>query len=159
MGSKLREHLEWITGLAVVVSLVVLIVEVRANTRTLERQITLDATIRLSDPFLEPAELIGGYERVKERDGWDNPNAAFMEHYGMEPGEAIAWVRYLIRLWSGVRADFEYAGPTPALEARVRSLLMYPDNQLYWRYAPPFPEEFEAYIESISPGATSRAPQ
>lgn len=157
MGSKLREQLEWITGLTVVISLIVLIVEVRANTKALERQVNLDAITRVSEPFLEPAELLAGYERVKVLDGWDQPNAAFMEHYGMEPRQAVAWVRYLILLWGGVQADFVYGGPTPELEARVRSLLAYPDNQLFWSNTSGVDPGFEAFIESVVPGATGRA--
>jgi hypothetical protein len=156
MGSKLREQLEWITGLAVVISLIVLIVEVRANTKALERQINLDAATRISEPFLEPAELLAGYGRVKAVDGWDQPNAAFMEQYGMESSEAIAWVRYLMLLWGGVQADFVYGGPTEELEARVRLLLSYQDNRLFWSYARSDPE-FEAFVESVVPGTADRA--
>jgi hypothetical protein len=157
MGRKLREQLEWITGLAVVISLIVLIVEVRSNTKARERQVNLDAITRISEPFLEPAELLAGYERVKALDGWEAQNAAFMEHYGMEPSQAVAWVRYLILLWGGVQADFVYSGPTPELEARVRGLLGYPDNQLFWSIASGTDPEFEAFIESVVPGATDRA--
>ena len=145
------------TSIAVVISLFVLIAEVRANTRALEREVLLDQSSRLAEPFLDSEELFGAYERVKAVDGWEHINSAFIDHYGMDNRQAIAWVRYLVSLWEGVEADFVYSGRNSELEDRTASLLAYPDNRLYWSVAPPYSEEFEAFVESVVPGATERA--
>ena len=157
MASKLKDQLEWITGLAVVISLIVLIVEVRANTQAIEREILIGSSARLAEPFLSGPELFSAYERVKAVDGWEPMTEAFMEQYDMESAEAIAWLRYLIQIWQGVEADFAYSGRTQELESRVRSLLGYPDNQLYWSVAPAYSDEFEAFVESVVPDAAVRS--
>jgi hypothetical protein len=146
------------SSIAVVISLFVLIVEVRANTRALEREVLLDRSSRLAEPFLESEELFGAYERVKAVDGWEPLNSAFIDHYGMDSRQAVAWVRYLVSLWQGVEADFGYTGRTAELEGRVAGLLLFPDNRLYWSVAPPYAADFEAFVESVVPGATIRAP-
>jgi hypothetical protein len=64
------QRVELIASVSVVVTLVWLIVEVRANTGALERQILLDRAANMATPFMEGPELLKSFRRVESVDGW-----------------------------------------------------------------------------------------
>ena len=64
------QRIELIASVSVVVTLVWLIVEVRANTGALERQILLDRAANMATPFMEGPELLEPFRRVESVDGW-----------------------------------------------------------------------------------------
>jgi hypothetical protein len=146
-----RRWAELVAAISVVVSLVVLIVEVRANTKAVERQVLLDRTASVTGPFTSTPDLLAAFEKVKRVDGWDSMTTALMRRYGLEPGEATAWFMFLLNVWRGFEADFAYAGPSEELAASIRGTLQFPDNHLFYETRM-FSPEFAAYVESIAPG-------
>jgi hypothetical protein len=97
------------------------------NTKALERQVLLDRASNVAAPF--------------------------MERCGMEPQQAVAWSFSLYKIWNGYQADHLYAGPSEHLAAEIRSLLSFPDNQVYWSHSKSgFTAEFREYVKSVSAG-------
>lgn len=146
----LTKSVEWITNLAVIVSLVVLVIEVRANTRAIERQILLDRYARIASPFVQGPELIEAVQKVKAVDGWPDVNRRLMDRYDLTEAEAVAWTRHLMMIWLGLEADFASTGPSPSMAATIQDLLANPDNQVFreaWRFSP----EFTHYLQTLVP--------
>ena len=151
-NGRWAQRVEVIASVSVVVTLVLLIVEVRANTGALERQILLDRAANVTTPFMEGPALLEAFRRVKSIDGWGPLEAEFMEHYGLEPDQSVAWMMFLYKVWSGLEADYAFAGASDELTASVQGLLAIPDNQMYWKHsAGGFSPEFAAYVETVSP--------
>jgi hypothetical protein len=144
------KRLEWISSVTVIITLVVLVFEVRANTRAVERQILQDRNANVAAPFLSGPELLQAIERVKTVDGWPEVEQRFMERYEMTPVQAAVWSRHLMAIWMGLEADFASNGPSDAMAASVWSLLQYPDNQVFWAHST-FSGAFTAYVRSVAP--------
>lgn len=145
--SRLPVFVEVLTGISIVVSLVLVAMEVRANTKAIERQIRVDRAQAMALPVLESAPLREAYGIIKNRDGWEPEVSAFMEAYGLSPEQAIAWTRFLHRMWLETEADFEYMGPDPELLISVVGSLTFPDNRLFWEAAADaFTPEFRAFV-------------
>lgn len=143
------ERVEMVASICVVVSVVLLVLEVRQNTRAIERQILSDRVSNLTVPFLEGPELLMAFQAVKSVDGWDELHRAFMEEYGLEPAQAVAWTFHLNRVWNGLQIDFFADGPSDVMARGVKSLLAYPDQRLFWKHER-FSPEFTAYVESLT---------
>jgi len=159
---SLARRIEWIGQAAVVITLVVLIMEVRANTKALERQIVLDSSSQLSTPILSSPELLAAYERVKAVDGWEPIVLALVEQYDMTHAQAVVWGRYVLTLWQGLQADYVYAGESPELTARIKFLMAFPDDRLFWSVVsgsepPLFSRDFSDYVERSSGVGGSRS--
>ena len=141
---------EIVTGISVVITLVLLLIEVRANTGALERQIRMDQAQSVAEPLLDDALLRSAYSKVKQRDGREPEVTAFTEAYGMTEEEAIAWTRFLYWAWVRREADFRYLGRDPELAASIQGLLVFPDNQLFWAAGRDgFSEDFQAWVEEL----------
>ncbi len=145
-----RHWLELIAAISVVVTLIVLVIEVRANTKAIERQILLDRTANITAPYTSGPELLAAFEKIKRVDGWRAADLAFMQRYGLEPGEAVAWTMFLLNVWRGLEADFNYSGPSDDLAREIEALFTFPDNQLFYD-AGLFSPEFTAYVANLTP--------
>ena len=84
-----------VTGLTVVISLVVLIVEVRANTAAIERQGRIDQLSMVTQPFLDDVEMGLVLAKIKAVDGREKAISALMEAYDLTDVEAASWGRLL----------------------------------------------------------------
>lgn len=158
---RLQIIVEILTGISIVITLALLTVEVRGNTRALERQIRMDQGQSIAEPVLESEVLRQAYVAVKARDGREAEIAAFMERYGLTEEQAIAWTRFLFWTWTSREADFEYLGRDPALQATIAGLLTFPDNALFWEISGPgFSPEFQEWDEEIraETGAADQTP-
>lgn len=150
-NDRWRSRIELVAAVSVVATLILLVVEVRANTKALERQIRLDRTSNIAAPYTSGPELLEAFEKIKNVDGWNADHQAFMERYELEPSEAVAWSMFLLNVWRGLEADHDYVGPSDELTNAIRGLLVYPDNRLF--YDPQaFSSDFAAYVERVSPG-------
>ena len=97
-SSKLRNWLE-ITGIvALIISLAILIFEVRENTQAINRQISTDRAAALAGPFFE-ADLAPILSKIMTVDGYNPLVNSYMEAYDLTPEEAILWQRHLFYLW------------------------------------------------------------
>ena len=138
-----------VTGLAVVISLVVLIVEVRTNTAAIERQGRIDQLNMINLPYLDDVEIGLILAKIKAVDGREGHVTAFMEAYDLTEVEAAIWTRALYSVWGAIEADYLYSG-SGAVERTVRAMIDYPDARSYWQHSRPFhSEEFAEYIDEI----------
>jgi len=144
-----RWWLEMVTGLAVIISLIVLILEVRTNTAAIERQSRLDHISMLTQPFLDDVEMGLVLAKVKGVDGREDLVSALMEAYDLTDVEAASWNRHLYSIWGAIEADYLYAGPD-FVEGNVRALIDFPDAKIYWQNMRSFhSEEFVEFIDEI----------
>ena len=149
-GPGWTRWIEPLTSVSVIISLIVLIAEVRTNTRAIERQNRLDYVTSLTEPFLDDVPIGAVLAKIKAVDGREAPIEAFIEAYGLTDVEAAAWGRYLYRLWYGIEADFYYSG-REAVESTARTLLLYPDAKLYWKTNRGYHSaEFGAFIDGLT---------
>ena len=148
--SRWLERVEIVAALSVVITLILLVVEVRGNTKALERQILLDRGSNVAVPFMEGPELLTAFEKVKAIDGWGALEAELMARYELEPAQAVAWMFFLYKVWTGMEADYVYAGSSDELASSIEGLLAFPDNRLYWRHSGDgYSADFRAYVESL----------
>lgn len=147
-----KDRMEVVVGLSVLVSLIVLIVEVRTNTRAIERQSDLDYIDAVTQPYIDDVQMGEVLAKIKAVDGREPTVAALMAAYELSDVEAAAWGRFLYRTWFGVEADFRYGG-REMVEESVRLLLPYPDAEIYWETIGPFHSpEFRALVDELRNG-------
>lgn len=106
---------------AVVVSLAVLIFEVRENTQAINRQMSNDRAAALSVPFFE-GDLPTVLAKVAKVQGYGPTLNSFMEVYDLTLEEAILWQRHLFYLWDVLESEFLAEGDSNGLRAQVRGL-------------------------------------
>ena len=127
---RLSDWAQVFGSIAVVISVVFLLQEVRGNTLAVERQAAVDRAAALSDPFFQASELRTAFEKVRAVDGESPLQSVFIDRYEHTPSEALVWTRHLLQLWSTVEADFNYGNRDLAAEW-VRALIANPDNRLF----------------------------
>jgi len=135
---KLERWVNWAeitASLAVVVTVVLLIQEVRGNTEAIERKATLDRATAFNSPFFTNPQLPAVLAKIKAIDGLDPIPQALIERYKLTSEEAILWERHLASIWMGLQADYSMRGESQELETTIRDLLTNPDCQLYWQHA------------------------
>jgi len=142
---KLALAAEIVASFGVIITLVLLLLEVRGNTLTMERQIEMAHFETLFTPFIEPSVLLSAMTKIKTVDGSEVDVAAFMATYDMSEAEAIAWSRFQLIMWAGIQQRFVYDGPSDRLAAEIRKLMNHPDVALFLKHSH-FSEEFTAYI-------------
>jgi len=140
---------EIIASVAVVVTLIVLIVEIRGNTLAIERQAVLDRSEHFSAPYLDGQDLAAIHAKVKAKDGVSSVVQAIGDRYALSPQEAVVWHRYLDRIWSNLIANYRYGGPSAEIEETVAVFLTYPDSQIYWEHNRGIPVDFRTYVQSF----------
>ena len=134
---KLKEwaHFAEITAsIAVVASLVFLTKEVGENTRALERQSLRDRSAAIASPFLDVSRVPKILTKIKAVDGIESLEQAYMDRYDLTHEEASIWTRYQAVMWNGLEADFVADGASPAMETYIKTLLIYPDAALSWKF-------------------------
>ncbi|HEX5789196.1 MAG TPA: hypothetical protein VFY03_13520 [Woeseiaceae bacterium] len=141
-------------SVAVVVTLLFLVFEVRQNTLAIERQIRLERQGRLIKPYMESPEFREIYTAIKAKDGQEPRVAAFARHYSLSPEQAVYWVRHLDEIWTGLEADFLQNGPSPELDSMLFGMKSFADGRLYWEVAGAeeamrFSPRFVEYVNAI----------
>jgi len=117
-------------SIAIVISLVFLIHEVRNNTLTQERQMLEDRYSNYTDTILDSPELGDIYAKVKAIDGIEPLAGAYVERYQLTPSEAVRWARMVSRtLWMW-QAQYLFSGSTEELQNEIRAVFEYPDLRL-----------------------------
>jgi hypothetical protein len=148
--AKWKDYAELLGFVAIIISLVVLIVEVRQNTLATERQIALDRAAAMTSPFFD-SELASILAKIKSADGADTNIMPFVETYDLSYPEAVIWERHLWYAWEVLEAEFEADGRSPSLDASVLAMLVTRDNQLYVTYSGKFrfSDDFRDYVTSL----------
>lgn len=151
---KLERGAHWAeigASVAVVASLLFLVQQVRQNTLMLERQFALDRATAFNSAYLEESRLPEILARVKEVDGAEPVEVAFVQRYGLAYEDAVRWARHLALVWTVLESDFSANGRSDALDAVAWSLLRSPDNRLFWESGGPqiTSPEFRTYLEGL----------
>ena len=121
---------EIVGGVGILISLVVLVLEVRQNTALVERQILLDRSNWVAQiidsPYIAPI-----FAKIKAIDDDIVPTErAFMEQYDLTFEEATRFTTWLRQMWSGFQAEFETG--TPGLDEIIKDILQHKDQELFW---------------------------
>ncbi len=121
---------EIVGGVGILISLVVLVLEVRQNTALVERQILLDRSNWVAQiidsPYIAPI-----FAKIKAIDDDIVPTErAFMRQYDLTFEEATRFTTWLRREWNGYQAEFELG--TPGLDSVIKDMLQHKDQNLFW---------------------------
>ena len=153
LGKKLQpwaQFAELLSSVAVIVTLFFLIVEVRNNTRALERQIELDGISRVTGPLISSSDFAEIYGKVKEVDGAEPLTVALSKRYRLTLDQSVRWARYHHQIWLGLQADYLHNGRSDRLDATIRSLLPFPDSKQFWQHEKGlFTKSFVSYVEGL----------
>ena len=145
---------EIVGAVAVVATLAYLAVQVRQNTRMMQREAHLDRIRHVADPLIEsPDRLAKILAKISAKDGSREPvTLAFMREFDLTYEEAIPFLRYLHRLWMGYEADYLFTGPSDHLAKIIPAMLTFPNCQLFWEYEKlwVFSPEFVAYVDGLA---------
>ena len=136
---------------AIIVSLVVLIVEVRQNTLAMERQTAVDRAAAVTAPFFE-SDLASILVKIMAVDAPKGSYlATYMEVYDLSHEEAILWERHLWYVWEVLEAEYRADGASEKLNNQISILLINRDNQIYvegvinFRFS----SEFREYVAEL----------
>lgn len=143
---------EIVSSLAVVVTLIFVIFEVRDNAAATNRQIAIERANLMFGEMYRSEYLPSLQVKIEQVDGVPDAERAFMERYKMSHEEAIRWTTYLFREWVVLLADYSVHGSSnPETNTVIRILLRNPDQQLYWETAlkRALPDDFVRYVESL----------
>ena len=138
---------------AVIASLIYLARQIAQNTRMMHREAHIDRVRHIAEPLIaSPERLAQIIGKISEKEGAREPvTLAFMKAYDLEYEEAIAWLRYLHRLWFGYEADFLYTGRSAQLDRIIPAILSFKNAKLFWDYEKQwlFSAEFVTYVDSL----------
>lgn len=144
-------------SLAVLVTLVILIAQIREASLVEQRESAIRAAEWDAAVFLQSDVLAEALSKIKAVDGIEEGIQNLMDRYDMSYEQAAAWNRYLTLNWAGLQAEFLYRGRTERLDQRIRRNLQWPDQQILMRGVfgepwSPFHEEFDDYVVSLLAG-------
>ena len=142
---------EVISAVAILVTLVILVIDVRFNSRLLERQLFLDRVDRLY--FGASNEMLEIYEKMRavEADSDSAHIQEFMSRYDFTYLEAQRWSSYAWRTWKTYEADY-FLDDTgfSGLEENIRGSLRDPGLALYLELRPNlFDYRFVEFVEEL----------
>ena len=145
---------EIIASVAVVITLVILIFQIREGNEIERVEAGLRQAQWDAQMFLMSNELPDILAKIKEVDG--NDMQPLMERYNLTYAEAATWNRWLTLMWRGIGIDFYRNGPSEGLARGIRNTATWPDQKLYIQGA--FNEEasfygpeFSAYVREQLP--------
>jgi len=148
---KLALLAETIGGAAIIVSLLVLIQEVRQNTAVQNRQIQIERYLQYTDSYIDPAAARQVYAKIKAIDGLEPLAEAYVERYGLTPEEAVLWSRLVSRTFYYWQVDYDLQGESEGLATEVSFVPRYPDAMLAFEVNEDelMTPEFRAFAESV----------
>ena len=120
---------EIVGGIAIVVSLAILIVEIRENTAILERRMAQDRAEAVSRDMIQSEDLAMILDKIKRVDGHGPHITSFMDKYELTAAESIRWNRHQHLIWQGLQADYKTGSED--VESVIRYAIQFPDNQLF----------------------------
>lgn len=145
---KVRDWLEVVATLCVFAGLLLVVQEIRVNTRAVALQTAIDNSSVLTEPFFQSDELHSASKKIHSIDGAFPPEAALMQRYELSPEEAIVWNRHLMQIWAQVAATYQFEDKKVALQI-ARTLLRAPDNRVFVESYAYFDPEFEQVLRGL----------
>jgi len=152
---------EIIETVVILISMVLLIQEVRGNTRALELQAYLNRGEAHVRPYFEVEGFADVYAKVKAVDtGFpETVVGAFEERYDLTQEEALLWVRHLDDIWRNFEGDFLYGADRDLLARDMAYLLTFPDQQLYFQnIGPGLNPGFREFLAGLQEGVETPQP-
>lgn len=140
-------------SVAVVVTLVILILQIRES----DEQERVQNSVRMAqwdaEMFLQSTELPVIAAKIEEA---RDPEflIEFRKRYGLTAEQAGIWNRWLFLLWKSLEAEYLSSGPGHHLAQRIRLSASYEDQRLVilpvvTSTNPIFHEDFTAYVDSL----------
>ena len=150
---KTQEIAQWaevISSIAILATLIVLIMDLRANTEVLERQAALDRANVVSNPVFQDPRLAAASAKIRAVDGPNEIQLALEQTYQLTEEEAFVWARHLGLIWFGIQADFNSNPESRELKTYVCALMESPDVAIHWDKGlkPNSGPDFIEFIES-----------
>lgn len=145
---NVRDWLEISAALAVFIGLLLVVQEIRVNTKAVAFQTAAANTTALTEPFFQSEHLLTATQKIKGIDGAFAPEAALVERYDLSPEEATVWARHLMQLWSLIGSTYKFQDKNVAIE-QARTLLLAPDNRTYVESYEYFDPEFERVLDQL----------
>ena len=142
---------EFIGSIAVLASLIYLALQVRQATKWQRHAAALDRATSLTSPFFSSSELPAVLAKIMAVDGLHPMAKAMVERYDLTPEEAILWQRHLGLVWMGIEADYSLSGESRELKNTIRTLITFPDNQVYWEHNDSG-SDFREYVKGVREG-------
>ena len=138
-------------SIAIVISLVILILEVRSNTLVQQQQMQLDRGLNFTDTFLGSPELADIYAKVKAIDGIEPLAGAYVERYELTPAEGVLWSRLVQRTLFTWQSQYLFGGPSEELQSEIRAVFKYPDIRIAYEINEDglLGPEFIEYVDSV----------
>ena len=121
---------EALAGIAVLVSLFLLTVEISENTKAVRYQIESERIDRIRNAADSPyiPSIVAKVKKV-DAGNIEPATAAFQETYGLTLVEADRFSRHLGSIWEGLQADYHFGIRDVAY---IQELFKYPDQDIYW---------------------------
>ena len=143
---------EIVGGLAVLVTLIILVIEVRENTETNRRANLIQLTTAPLSAYLDNPEIQAISAKISEsQPAESNFQKILLDEFGLSREEAQLYGRYLGYNWRIRESEYLYGNSDPVVfEQNMRFNLRDRPAQLYWEHGTaPYHPEFRAYIESL----------
>jgi hypothetical protein len=140
---------EVISGVAILTTLIVLVLDVRSNGRLMQRQLDMERLERRY--YGDSIELIQALEQIRAIEPESNSPGlnAYMERYDLSFQDAMRWASYVWRTWVMYETDF-LAGDRDGVEGEVADSINLPEMALYWDlHKEQFDEGFVEFAESL----------
>ncbi|MEN8375677.1 MAG: hypothetical protein ABFS34_09535 [Gemmatimonadota bacterium] len=123
---------EVLANFGVIVTLVVLIIQVQDNTRSLRGQAILDRAAVFTEPFISSESLLPTtLAKLTAVDGAESVVAAYMDRYDLTYEEGAAWTRHKLATWTSLEAEYAVLGPSTGLRERIRILFPFPNERIW----------------------------
>ena len=140
---------QMIGSAAVIVTLIVLIGQIRANTRAVGRQMDEARLYKATGPFYQSPDLVRIAAKIGAAQGFGPATKELMETFALSPEEATLWFRHLMDNWISYEIEFRYGG-TEVSPRAIKSNLRWPDGRIFWKHWKlGRSAEFVRYVDSL----------
>jgi len=144
---NVKDWLEIIATLSVLAGILLLVQEIRLNTRAIAMQAQLDRSALMSEPFYQSQTLRTGIQKIRDVDGVWELESTMTEQYDLTAEEALVWSRHMIQLWDGIEATYYYAD-REAAEWYVQTFMSSRDSRIFVKHYG-FEDEFDAFVRTV----------
>lgn len=144
---KVRDWVEILATLSVFAGLLLLVQEIRLNTRALAMQAQIDRSAVLVEPFYQSQQLRAAIQKIRSVDGVWELESTMSEQYELTAEEALVWSRHVMQIWDIVEATYYYEDRETA-EWYTRLLLNSRDSRLFVEHYG-FDDEFDAFVRTV----------
>ncbi len=136
---------------AVLVTIIVLIAQIRTNTRTLERQMHVDRARALTEDILTSPDLVRASVKIEAATGEPySLHTELVARYGLTWEEAWLISRQQLKMWTMYEAEFLFGGASARLARSIRAFWGGPQSRLTWDHIKRIRDpEFVRYVDRV----------